>query len=236
MMVGIYCLARTGAEGLDRAPAAQLPIVDIPLAITGDDPTPTLRTSLLNNRLFWLGGFAVASRLSDRGLAQPRLPASSVRLHDIDVGASSAICSAAVECLVGPAPLHHLPGHRHQLPRAYRGVAQPLALLRPLPSAHAPGWGIFGVGPWEAGAAAVEPYTFHAFMEAGSAAALCGVILYRSRRALLRPRQSADAGQRRRTRTHPSPTAARCWASSLRTPSWCGGWSTPAPPGGASPW
>jgi hypothetical protein len=183
MMVAIYCLAALVRRDWIERQRLSFPIVDIPLAITGDDPTPSLRTSLLNNRLFWLG-FAVPAAyvVTDwLNLIFPSFP--SVRLHDVDVGSvfrgMSLPWGAWSDLRVSI--IFPVIGVSFLVPTE---VSLSLWLFYVLFRLHMLAWGVFGVGPWGGAAAAVEPYTFHAFMEAGGAAALCGVILYRSRRAI----------------------------------------------------
>ena len=200
LMAAVYCLAALVRKDWIEQQRLTFPIVELPLAITGDQPRPTLGTSFLSDRLFWLG-FAVPGVyvVTDwLNLIYPSFPA--VRLHDIDVGRLFAGMSLPWSAWsdIQVSIIFPVIGISYLVPTE---VSVSLWLFYLLFRVHMLVWASFGVGPWGGAAAAVEPYTFASFMEAGGAVGLCGVIAYRSRgafraafRALMgREREGGDA-------------------------------------------
>jgi len=183
LMVAIYCLAALVRKDWIERQRLTFPIVELPLAITGDSPRPSLRSSFLNNRLFWVG-FALPGLyvITDwLNLVYPNFPA--VRLHDIEVGRTFAGMSLPWSALsdMRLSIIFPVIGISYLVPTE---VSLSLWLFYVLFQLHMLVWASFGVGPWGGGAAAVEPYSFATFMEAGGAIGLCGAILYRSRGAV----------------------------------------------------
>jgi len=183
LMVALYTLAAMVRKDWIERQRLTFPIVDIPLAITGDQPTPSLRSSFLNNRLFWIG-FAVPGLyvITDwLNLIYPSFPA--VQLHDIEVGRVFRGMSLPWNAWsdVYLSIIFPVIGISYLVPTE---VSLSLWLFYVLFQVHMLIWASFGVGPWGGGASAIEPYSFATFMEAGGAVALCAVILYRSRGAV----------------------------------------------------
>jgi hypothetical protein len=203
LMAALFCLGALLRRDWIEGQRLTFPTVDVPLAITGDAAVPSFRTSLLSNRLFWLG-FAVPALylIADwLNLIYPSFPA--VRLHDIEVGRFFAGMplpwSALSEVYVSI--IFPIIGISFLVPTQ---VTFSLWLFYLLFQLHLLGWASFGVSPYGGGASSVQPYEFASFMEAGGAIALCGVILYRSRRAFV----SAWRGLARRGREADDPYAA----------------------------
>ena len=90
LLTAIFCLAALVRRDWIERQRLTFPIVDLPLAIAGEDPHPSLRSSLLNNRLFWIGfAFPALYLLINRlNVLFPSIPA--LRLQDIEVGKNFA--------------------------------------------------------------------------------------------------------------------------------------------------
>jgi len=200
LMTATYCLSILVSKDWIERQRLTFPIVDVPLAITGDDPKPSLRSSFLNNRLFWIG-FAIpaAAVITDwLNLIYPSFP--TLQLHDIEVGRLFAGMSMPWNAWsdLYVSIIFPVIGISYLVPTE---VSLSLWLFYVLFRVHMLVWASFGVGPWGGGAAAVEPYVFASTMEAGGAVALCGVILYKSRGAIraawsgLRARDGATGDQ-----------------------------------------
>ena len=183
LMVAIYCLGALLSKDWIERQRLTFPVVELPLAITGQEPIPSLRTSLLSNRLFWIG-FAVPAIyvIADwLNLIYPSFPA--LQLHDIDVGRLfrgmplpwNALSDTYVSIIFPVIGISYLVPTEISLSLWLFYVVFQLQMLI---------WASFGVGPWGSSASAAEPYAFTSFMEIGGAVALCGVVFYRSRAAL----------------------------------------------------
>ncbi len=183
LMAAVYCLSTLVSRDWIERQRLTFPIVDVPLAITGDDARPSLRSSFLNNRLFWIG-FAIpaAAVIADwLNLIYPSFP--RVQLHDIEVGrifrGMSMPWNAWSDMYVSI--IFPVIGISYLVPTE---VSLSLWLFYVLFRVHMLIWASFGVEPWGGGTGVVEPYMFASGMEAGGAVALCGVILYKSRGAI----------------------------------------------------
>ena len=200
LVAALFCLSALVRKDWIEGQRLTFPIVDVPLAITGDAPVPSFRSSLLNNRLFWIG-FAVPALylISDwLNLIYPSFPA--VRLHDIEVGRFFAGMSLPWNALSDfyLSIIFPVIGISYLVPTQ---VSLSLWLFYVLFQIHMLVWAAFGVPPYGGGASSIQPHTFASFMEVGGAIALCGVILYKSRKALV----AAWAGLWRRGREEPDP-------------------------------
>jgi hypothetical protein len=184
LMAGLFCLSALVRKDWIERQRLTFPIVDLPLAMTGDDPKPSFGSGLLGNRLLWLGAAIPAAHvISDwLNLIYPSIP--TLRLHDIEVGRLFAggglpwsAWSDAYVSIIFP-----VIGISYLVPTQ---VSLSLWLFYVLFQVHMLVWASFGVPPYGGGAATVQPYAFASFMQIGGALALCGTIVYRSRGALL---------------------------------------------------
>ncbi len=184
LMGAMFCLGALLRKDWIERQRLTFPIVDVPLAMTGDEPQPTLRTSMLNNRIFWIGFAppALLAVLSWFHMLFPSVP--SVSLWDLRVGRYFAgmplpwrvlgdMSVSIVFPVIGITCL--LPGE----------VSLSLWLFYVLYRIQLLVWASFGVAEEGATAAvAINPRLFIAFQEAGGFIALSAVVLYQSRKAI----------------------------------------------------
>ena len=192
------------------------PLVDVPLAVTGDDERPSLGCSILNNRIFWIG-FAIPAVfvvLQWFHMLYPSVP--SPQLYAIDVGRYFAAKGLPWSVLSGHGGvkvsiIFPVIGITCLLPSE---VSLSLWLFYILYRVQLLTWAAFGVAE-EGGTAAVaiNPQAFISFQEAGGFLALTGVVLYQSRRAL-RAAWLALVGRARGTPDPYAPLSGK-WALSM---------------------
>ncbi len=183
LLTSIYCLAALVRRDWIERQRLTFPIVELPLAITGEDAQPTLRTSLLNNRLFWLG-FTIPAvyLLTDRlNVIFPAIP--SLKLQDIEIGRTFLAMGMPWKVWgdMTISIIFPVIGISYLVPKE---VSFSLWIFYLIFRLHMLAWAIAGVDP-SAGNAMVDPATFHSFLEVGGVLAFCGVIIYRSRGALI---------------------------------------------------
>jgi len=185
LMAGMFCLgALLSRDWIERQRLA-FPLVDVPLAIAGDEPRPTLRGSILRSRLFWIG-FAVPAILALLAWLHRLFPAvPSLNLWDLRVGRYFAGMPLPWRVLgdVRVSVIFPIIGITCLLPRE---VSLSLWLFYVLFQLQMLAWASFGVAE-EGGTAAVaiNPRLFVAFQEAGGFMALTAVALYQSRKTFL---------------------------------------------------
>jgi len=187
LMAGMFSLgALVRKDWIERQRLA-FPLVDVPLAITGDEARPTLRSSIFNNRIFWLGFAipAVIATLNWLHIIYPAVP--SVQLYSIEVGRYFAGKGLPWSVLSGHMGLRisiifSVIGISCLLPAE---VSLSLWLFYVLYRIQLLIWASFGIAE-EGGTAAVaiNPQLFIGFQEAGGFLALTGVVLWQSRKAL----------------------------------------------------
>ena len=184
LMAGMFCLGALMSKDWIERQRLTFPLVDVPLSITGDGARPTLKTGLLNNRIFWVG-FAIPAFISLLGWLHRIIPSvPTVQLYELGIGryfsgmglpwnALSDMFLTISFPIIGIACL--LPGEV-SLSLWFFYIFFLLQLLV---------WGAFGVAE-EGGTAAiaVNPRVFAGFEEAGGFIALTGAMLYQSRRAI----------------------------------------------------
>ena len=184
LMAGMFCLGALMSKDWIERQRLAFPLVDVPLSITGDSAQPTLKTSLLNNRIFWFG-FAVPASISLLGWLHRLIPSvPTITLYELGIGRYFSGMSLPWSVLapmyltisfpiIGIACL--LPGEV-SLSLWFFYFFYLLQLLV---------WGALGVAE-EGGtsAIAVNPKAFVGFEEAGGFIALTGAMLYQSRRAI----------------------------------------------------
>jgi hypothetical protein len=183
LMAAMFCLgALLRRDWIERQRLA-FPLVDVPVAITGDEARPTLRGSILSNRIFWIG-FAIPALfavLSWFHMLYPSVP--SVTLYDLRVGRYFAGMALPWRVLgdLRVSILFPIIGITCLLPAE---VSLSLWLFYVLYQLQMLVWASFGVAE-EGGTAAIgiNPRVFVAFQEAGGFIALSGVVLYQSRAA-----------------------------------------------------
>jgi len=159
------------------------PLVQVPLAVTGDERHPSLRTSILNNRVFWLGFSipAVFSILNWLNAIYPSVPTAA--LSGMEVGRNFAglglpwnvLSDMTISILfpvVGISCL--LPGE----------VSLSLWLFYVLYQLQLVLWASFGIAEAAQSATTINPRIFIGFEEMGGFIALTAVVLYQSRKAI----------------------------------------------------
>jgi hypothetical protein len=183
LMTAMFCLAALLRRDWIERQRLTFPLVDVPLAITGSAARPSLGTSFLNNRVFWLGAMIPAT-LSVTGwlhLLIPSVPAAN--LWAIPVGSYfsgmgmpwNVLSDARVTILfpvIGVICL--LPGE----------VALSLWLFYFIYQAQMLLWASFGIAEGGSSPVAINPRLFASFEEAGAFIALTGFVVYQSRGAM----------------------------------------------------
>jgi hypothetical protein len=203
LMAAIFCLGSLLSKDWIERQRLTFPLVDVPLAITGDSPRPSLGSTILMNRIFWLG-FSLPALLAVLGFLHrffPSMPAPELTEREVgryfaglglpwsvlgDMRVSLLFPVIGITCL--------LPGE----------VSLSLWLFYVLFRVQLLAWGSFGVAPEGQNAAFINPRAFIAFEEAGGFLALSGVLLYQSRGALAAAARSLVS----RARGEPDPYAA----------------------------
>ncbi len=203
LMAAMFCLgALLRRDWIERQRLA-FPLVDVPLAMTGEHKHPTLRTSILSSRIFWIG-FAVPSLVALVSWFHVLFPSvPSIAVWDVPVGRYFAGMSLPWRVLgdMSVSIVFPVIGITCLLPRE---VSLSLWLFYVLFRIQLLVWGSFGLAEEGSTAAvAVNPRLFIAFQEAGGFIALSGVILYQSRNAI----RAAWLSLLGRTRAKPDPYA-----------------------------
>ncbi|UCC68388.1 MAG: hypothetical protein JSV79_00160, partial [Armatimonadota bacterium] len=184
LMAAMLCLgALLSKDWIDRQ-RLTFPLVDVPLAISGDQPRPTLRTSILSNRIFWIG-FAIPAALAILAWFHKLYPAvPALNLWDLHVGRYFAGMPLPWRVLwdMRVSIIFPIIGITCLLPAE---VSLSLWLFYVLFQVQMLIWGSFGVAE-EGGTAAIaiNPRNFVAFQEAGGFIALSAVVLYQSRKTI----------------------------------------------------
>lgn len=184
LMAGVFCLgALLSRDWIERQRLA-FPLVDVPLAITGNDPYPTLRTSILNNRIFWIG-FTIPATFALLGwfhMLYPSVP--SPQLYDIRIGTyfGGMALPWSVLADMRVSILFPVIGITCLLPSE---VSLSLWIFYLIYLLQLFVWASFGVAETGGQAAvAINPRTFIGFEEAGGFIALSAMALYQSRNTL----------------------------------------------------
>jgi hypothetical protein len=210
LMIAMFCLGSLLRKDWIERQRLSFPLTDVPLAITGDNASPILRSGLMRNRLFWLG-FAIPSGMALLNWLQrvfPSLPAAGTFpvyhvgqnliglglpwsvLQGVRVGLNWAVFG--VMCLIPT---------ETSLSIWFFFLLNRLQLLV---------WAAFGVVPGGAGqyvpgsaGGGVDPYNFIRFEETGGLIALSIAVLLGSRMSI----SAAARGLLRGTRENPDPLA-----------------------------
>jgi hypothetical protein len=213
LMGGMFSLGALVRKDWIERQRLVFPLVDVPLAITGDGPKPSLGGSILNNRIFWIG-FAIPALFVTLGwfhILYPSVP--SPQLYSIEVNRYFAGMSLPWSVLSGESGLKvsiifPVIGISCLLPAE---VSLSLWLFYLLFWAQMLTWASFGVAESGGTAAiAINPRNFISFQEAGGFIALTAATLWQSRKAL----RAAWVSWFARAREEPDPYAplAGRWA------------------------
>ena len=214
LMAGMFSLGALMRRDWIERQRLSFPLVDVPLAITGEDERPTLAGSILSNRVFWIGfavpAFFVVLQFFHR--LYPSVP--SPQLYAIEVGRYFADSGLPWSALSGESGVRisiifPVIGITCLLPAE---VSLSLWVFYVLFRVQQLVWASFGVAQ-EGGtsALALNPQTFIAFQEAGGFLALTAATIWQSRRTL----RTAWLSLIGRAREEPDPYAAMSGRSAL---------------------
>jgi hypothetical protein len=163
LMGGMFSLGALMRKDWIERQRLVFPLVDVPLAITGDGPKPSLAGSILNNRIFWIG-FSIPAlfvTLEWFHILYPSVP--SPQIYSIEVNRYFAGMSLPWSVLSGDSGIKV-------------SIIFPVQMLT---------WASFGVAESGGTAAiAINPRNFISFQEAGGFIALTAATLWQSRKAL----------------------------------------------------
>jgi len=182
LMGAVFCLGALFSRDWIERQRLAFPLVDIPLALTGDAPAPTLASSILKNRVFWLGFtppaiFALLGWLHGIYPSVPAPQLDSMPLGRSFVGAPlpwgvlGDVQASLLWSVIGISCL--LPGE----------VSLSLWLFYVLYRVQLLIWASFGIAE-EAQNSIINPRIFISFEEAGGFIALALVVLYQSRNTI----------------------------------------------------
>ncbi len=187
LMVGMFSLGALMRKDWIERQRLTFPLVDVPLAIAGDQERPSLRDSILNNRVFWIG-FAIPAMFVTLGWFHAIFPSvPSPQLYSIEVNRYFAGMSLPWSVLSGDSGLKvsiifPVIGISCLLPAE---VSLSLWVFYLLFWVQMLTWASFGVAESGGTAAiAINPRNFISFQEAGGFLALTAVTIWQSRRAL----------------------------------------------------
>ena len=195
----MYCLAAMLSRDWIHKQRLTFPLVEVPLAITGEGERPTLGTSLMRSRVFWVGfalpaGFALSAWLHR---FWPNFPAPD--LYGMDIGMPFASMGLPWSVLRDThfSLLWSAIGVMCLLPTE---VALSLWLFYVVYKVQLLGWASLGLSQG-GGRAAADPRSFVSYEEAGAYIALSLILLWQSRRfirqawmALIERGEEEDAG------------------------------------------
>jgi hypothetical protein len=183
LMAGVFCLGALFSKDWIERQRLSFPLVDIPLAMTGDQPRPTLRGSIFVNRAFW-GGFSIPAVLSILGWLHGLYPSvPSVQLWDIQVGRSFVGAALPWNVLgdLSVSIIFPVIGISCLLPGE---VSLSLWLFYVFYRVQLLIWASFGIAEGTQSGSLVNPRAFINFEEAGGFIALALAVLYQSRKTI----------------------------------------------------
>lgn len=185
-MGAMFCLsALLNRDWIERQRLA-FPLVDIPLAITGDEPRPALGTSIFQNPIAWIG-FSIPAAFALMDWLHQLYPSIPQTPMEYDVGRALSGMGLPWNVLSGDSGIHF------SLVFAYVGIAYLLPgevslslwLFYALYRFQQLVWASFGISQEGGGGVTINPQTFIGMEEAGGFIALSAMVLYQSRRTLL---------------------------------------------------
>jgi len=211
LMIAMFCLALLMSKDWIERQRLAFPLVDIPLAIVGEAPRPTVGTSILRNPLSWFG-FSIPTIVAVLGwLHEIRPSVPTIPLY-YDAGRMFSGMGLPWNVLSGESGIHvevvfPLIGIAYLLPGE---VSLSLWLFYALYRVQQLVWASFGVAEGGTSGLTIRPQTFIGMEEAGGFIALSAVVLYQSRHAL----RAAWRELTGRARAEPDPRAplAGRWA------------------------
>ncbi|MFB3882836.1 MAG: DUF6785 family protein [Armatimonadota bacterium] len=184
LMAAMFCLGTLLRKDWIERQRLTFPLVDVPLAVTGDGERPTLAGSIFANRVFWLG-FSLPAALAVLGWLHQLYPMVPVpQIYDVQVGRSFAGMPLPWSVLgnLSVSIVFPVIGITCLLPSE---VSLSLWLFYVLYRVQQLIWGSFGLA--QEGATSpinINPRAFIGFEEAGGFLALTALTLYQSRNAL----------------------------------------------------
>ena len=184
LLGAMYCLGALFSRDWVEDQRLTFPLVDVPLAITGDGAKPTPGTGLLSNRIFWIG-FAVPMLVALLEFLQrfvPNMP--TITLTEIQIG-RPYLGMGLPWSVLGDTHFSlelNVFGVMCLIPTE---VSLSIWLFYALFKLQVLVWAMFGIAEG-ASQSAIDPATFVRFGETGAYIALTGVLLYESRSALKR--------------------------------------------------
>jgi len=184
LLAAMYCLGALFSKDWVESQRLSFPLVDVPLAITGDGAKPTPRTSLLSNRVFWIG-FALPAFIGLLGFLHRYVPdVPTITLSDIQIGRPYVGMGLPWSVLGDTYVSLYLDifGVMCLIPTE---VSLSIWLFYVLFKAQLLMWAAFGVVEG-ASQSSIQPQTFIRFEETGAFVVLAAVLLYESRTALKR--------------------------------------------------
>jgi hypothetical protein len=184
LMGAMYCLAALLSRDWIQRQRLTFPLVEVPLAITGESERPVLGTSLMRSRAFW-AGFALPAAFATIGWLHrfvPSFPAPGLCI--IDIGKPFAGMELPWSALWDThlSLVWSVIGVMCLLPTE---VVLSLWLFYVLYKMQLLGWASLGLSQG-GGSASVDPQSFVSYEEAGAYIALSLLLLYESRHFIKR--------------------------------------------------
>jgi hypothetical protein len=187
LMAAVFSLGALMRKDWIERQRLTFPLVDVPLAIAGDEARPSLKDSILNNRVFWIG-FAIPALFVTLGWFHVLFPSvPSPQIYSIEVNRYFAGMPLPWSVLSGDdgikvSIIFPVIGISCLLPAE---VSLSLWVFYLLFQVQMLTWASFGVAESGGTAAiAINPRNFISFQEAGGFLALTAVTIWQSRRAL----------------------------------------------------
>jgi hypothetical protein len=184
LLAAMYCLGALFSRDWIESQRLTFPLVDVPLAITGDGTRPTPRTSLLNSRVFWIG-FALPASIGLLGFLHRFIPdVPTITLTEIQLGRPYIGMGLPWSVLGDTYFSLYLDifGIMCLIPTE---VSLSIWLFYVLFKLQLLTWAAFGLAEG-ASQSSFQPQAFIRFEETGAFVTLAGVLLYESRTAVKR--------------------------------------------------